>query len=47
MDPREKRGINAFETWCLRSMLKIKWTDKITNYEVLHMVKEEILLLKI
>jgi len=47
MYPRKKRGINAFETWCLRSMLKIKWTDRITNDEVLQMVKEERLLSKI
>jgi len=30
----EERIINAFETWCWRRMLKIKWTDRITNGEV-------------
>ena len=30
----EERIINAFETWCWRRMLKIKWTDGITNDEV-------------
>jgi hypothetical protein len=40
----EERVINAFETRCWRKMLKIKWTDRITNKEV--WVKEERLLLK-
>ena len=26
----EERVINAFETWCWRRMLKIKWTDRIS-----------------
>jgi porphobilinogen deaminase len=43
----EERFINAFETWCWRRMLKIKWTDRITNDEVLQRAKEERLLLKI
>jgi hypothetical protein len=30
----EERLINAFETWCWRRMLKIKWRDRITNDEV-------------
>jgi hypothetical protein len=47
MDPRKKRAINAFETWCWRRMLKIKWTDRITNDEVFQRAKEERLLLKI
>ena len=29
------RRINAFEQWCYRGLLKIKWTDKITNEEVM------------
>jgi len=37
----EERIINAFETWCWR-ILKIKWTDRITN-EVFQRAKEEIL----
>ena len=24
----EQRVVNAFETWCWRRMLKIKWTDR-------------------
>jgi len=42
----EERVINAFETWFWRRMLKIKWTDRITNDEVFQMVKEERLLSK-
>jgi hypothetical protein len=30
----ENRILNAFETWCYRGMLKIKWTDRITNEDV-------------
>jgi len=44
---KEERVINAFETWCWRRMLKIKWTDRITNDDVFQRAKEERLLLKI
>ena len=43
----EERIINAFETWCRRRMLKIKWTDRTTNDEVFQRAKEERKLLKI
>ena len=43
----EERVINAFETWRWRIMLKIQWTDRITNDEVFQRAKEERLLLKI
>jgi len=43
----EDRIINAFETWSWKGMLKIKWTDRITNGEVFQRAKEERLLLKI
>ena len=43
----KKKFVNAFETWCWRRMLKIKWTDRIKNDEVFHRAKEERLLLKI
>jgi hypothetical protein len=33
--------VNAFETWCWRRMLKMKWTDRITNDETFQMAKEE------
>jgi hypothetical protein len=39
--------VNAFEKWCWRRMLKIKWTDRITNDEVFQRAKGERLLLKI
>jgi hypothetical protein len=49
MDHRknEERVLNAFKTWCWRRMLKIKWTDRISNDEVFQRAKEERLLLKI
>jgi hypothetical protein len=37
----EERVVNGFETWCWRRMLKIKWTDRITNDEVFRRAKEE------
>jgi len=43
----EEMIINAFETWYWRGMLKIKWTDRITNDEVFQRAIEEKLLLKI
>jgi hypothetical protein len=43
----EERVINAFETWSWRRMVKIKWTDRITNEEAFQKVKEERLLLKV
>jgi hypothetical protein len=43
----EERVMNAFQTWCWRRMLKIKWTDRIMNHEVFQTAKEERLLLKI
>jgi hypothetical protein len=43
----EERVINAFETWCWRRVLKVKWTGRIMNDEVFERAKEEKLLLKI
>jgi len=43
----EKRVINAFQTGSCRSMLKIKWADRIMNNEVFQGAKEERSLLKI
>jgi hypothetical protein len=43
----EERVVNAFEAWRWGRMLKIKWTDRITNDEVFQRAKEERLLLKI
>ena len=42
----EERVINVFETWSWRRMLNVKWTDRITNDEVIQRAKEERLLLK-
>jgi hypothetical protein len=43
----EEGVVNGFETWSWRGMLKIKWTDRITNGGVFQRAKEERLLLKI
>jgi len=43
----EERVVNGFITWSWGRMLKIKWTDRITNDEVLQRAKEERLFLKI
>jgi len=31
----EQKRIEAFEMWCYRRMLKISWTDMVTNKEAL------------
>jgi hypothetical protein len=40
------RDVNAFETWSWRRLLKIKWTDRITNGEVFQRANKERKLLK-
>ena len=35
------KKLNAFEMWCYRRLLKIRWRDKITNEEVLRWVHEQ------
>jgi len=49
MDPRknEERVVSAFKTWSWRGMLKVKWTDRITNDGSFSTGKEERLILKI
>jgi hypothetical protein len=47
LEQYEERVVNALETWSWRRMLKIKWTDRITNDEVFQRAKEERLLLEI
>ena len=37
----EERVVNAFETWCWRRMLKIKWTHRITNDEIFRRAKDD------
>lgn len=36
----EKKKLEAFECWCYRRMLGIKWTDRVTNDEVFRRVNE-------
>jgi len=33
--------INAYEQWCYRRLLKIKWSDKVSNEQVLHRMKDK------
>jgi hypothetical protein len=33
--------VNAFETWCYRRMLKIQYSDRVTNVEVLNQMQTE------
>ena len=35
----EKNRLEAFEMWCLRKILKIPWTERVTNNEILDRVK--------
>jgi hypothetical protein len=37
----DPKYLESFEMWCWRRMEKISWTDRMTNEEVLHRVKEE------
>jgi hypothetical protein len=37
----DQKRLEAFETWCWRRMLKIKWMDKIRNDEVYRRIDEE------
>ncbi|KDR23911.1 hypothetical protein L798_10261, partial [Zootermopsis nevadensis] len=36
----ERRRVEAFEMWCYRRMLRIKWTDKVRNELVLDRIGE-------
>ena len=36
----ERKRLEAFEMWCYRRMMNIKWMDKITNEEVLGRIGE-------
>jgi hypothetical protein len=46
-EKNEEKVVYAFDTWCWRRMLKIKWTGRITNDEVFQRAKKKRLLLKI
>jgi hypothetical protein len=37
----DQKRLEAFERWCWRRLLKIKWTDKIRNEEVYRRIEEE------
>ena len=36
----ERKGLDAFEMWCYRRMMNIKWMKRITNEEVLGRIGE-------
>lgn len=36
------KKIEAFEMWCYRKMLKINWTEHISNVEVLSRMNKEL-----
>jgi hypothetical protein len=36
-----QKRIEAFETWCCRRVLKIKWMEKVRNEEVYRRIGEE------
>jgi hypothetical protein len=38
----EEAVVNEFETWSWRRILKIKWTDRLTNDEVFQRMKKKI-----
>jgi hypothetical protein len=37
----DQKHLESFEMWCWRKMEKISCTDRVSNEEVLHRVKEE------
>jgi hypothetical protein len=37
----DRRKIEAFETWCWQRVLKIPWTDRVTNEEVYKRINEK------
>lgn len=41
-----KNRLDAFELWCYRRMLKMKWMDTVSNTEILIRVKEEKTIIK-
>lgn len=38
----DMKKLEAFEMWCYRRILKISWTDKVTNIKVLERMKKEL-----
>ena len=37
----DQEHLESFDTWCLRMMEKISWTERVRNEEVLLRVKEQ------
>jgi hypothetical protein len=37
----EQQRLEAFETWCWRRLINIKWTDKLRNEELCRRIDEE------
>ena len=40
------KRLEAFEMWLWRKIMKVKWTEHITNEKVLEMVQEKRILIK-
>ena len=38
--------VNAFEMWCYRRILKVRYTDRVTNVEVLNRIQTELKFLR-
>ena len=37
---QENRRLEAFEMWCYRRILKVRWVDHVTNEEILNKIGE-------
>ena len=37
----ERRGINAFELWCWRRLLRVPWTARRSNHSILKEISPE------
>jgi hypothetical protein len=37
----EQKRLEAMDMWCYRRMMKVKWTERITNEDVLRIVGEK------
>ena len=37
----DRKRLEAFEIWCSRRMINIKWNDRILNYKVLKRIGEK------
>lgn len=46
MKQRIINNVEAFEMWCYRKLLKISWTDKVKNEEVLRRIGKECEIIK-